>query len=561
MIRTNRRSNQRRERRNTKRNKKPKRKYGRRTFGMRRKNFRTSSTIGRRGTGVDMGRRGVAALKWILFAIIPARLASIAFLGSSPSGWIVTVPGTLLLGLGLAHLFHLREVKLLLTQYQHLLGYLSTRLSAGVPLEAALTESVKPLTEQLGKHNRIIRSLLRLKKNLEAQMSLREALETFTREVGLPVCTRDMTMLTLLARSGGRIDVFVRQSHHDLSAQINMQSEVANERRGQSSEAAILAIIPFFMARFVLGGTASYGESVQRTGSMTLPLSILYLFAMFALFILLLLLAPEKVKSKTRQPKRKRETKKLLPKKRRMASFLSRFYLDWLPGQIGMTISMSVRLLADSKEDAWQRYMNQKVKDLLFGFAIATVFFLSGRVSPFIIGMAIISVSIARDIECCSKAAKRRKNYRFYYPSAVNSLYILLESGLTFDRALRMVAKVNLTNRNPDDPVANDLNKAVIHLETGYDSVMAANWLAEHCPLPEVQAALRLMARYEREGGREILELIRMQADRGRQLYRDAMRGRAEQRSLMFVFPMAIDLIVVMATVILPAVTQMGFLS
>jgi hypothetical protein len=78
--------------------------------------------------------------------------------------------------------------------------------------------------------------------------------------------------------------------------------------------------------------------------------------------------------------------------------------------------------------------------------------------------------------------------------------------------------------------------------------------------LPEVQAALRLMARYEREGGREILELIRMQADRGRQLYRDAMRGRAEQRSLMFVFPMAIDLIVVMATVILPAMTQMGFL-
>ena len=49
----------------------------------------------------------------------------------APSGWLVTVPGALLLGFGLAHLFHLREGKLLLTQYQHLLGYLSTRLSAG----------------------------------------------------------------------------------------------------------------------------------------------------------------------------------------------------------------------------------------------------------------------------------------------------------------------------------------------------------------------------------------------------------------------------------------------
>jgi hypothetical protein len=86
---------------------------------------------------------------------------------------------------------------------------------------------------------------------------------------------------------------------------------------------------------------------------------------------------------------------------------------------------------------------------------------------------------------------------------------------------------------------------------------MAASRLAERCPLPEVQAALRLMARYEREGGREILELIRMQSDRSRQIYRDALRGRAEQRSLLFVLPMAIDLVVVMATVILPAIISM----
>ncbi|MFY9130913.1 MAG: type II secretion system F family protein [Clostridiaceae bacterium] len=508
----------------------------------------------------DLGRRGIAAIKWVLFATIPARLASIAFLGSTPSGWFVTVPGALLLGLGLARLFHLRESKMLLTQYQHLLGYLSTRLSAGTPLEAALSESIKPLTEQLGRHNKLIRSLLRLKKNLEAQMSLHEALASFTREVGLPVCTRDMTMLTLLSRSGGRIDVFVRQTHHDLSAQINMQSEVANERKGQTSEAAILSVIPFFMARFVFGGAISYSRSVQQDGNMFLPLSVLYLLSMFALFFLLLLLAPEKVKKKTRRSQRRKKRTKKLPKNRRTATLLSRLYLDWLPGQIGMTISSSVQLLAEDKEDAWLHYMTRKVNDLVFGFVIATLFLLSGRVSPFIVALAVVSVSIARDIESCSEAAKRRENYRFYYPSAVNSLYILLESGLTFDRALRMVAKVNLSNRHDNDPVANDLNKAVIHLETGCDSVMAANWLAEHCPLPEVQAALRLMARYEREGGREILELIRMQADRGRQLYRDAMRGRAEQRSLMFVFPMAIDLIVVMATVILPAMTQMGFL-
>ena len=103
------------------------------------------------------------------------------------------------------------------------------------------------------------------------------------------------------------------------------------------------------------------------------------------------------------------------------------------------------------------------------------------------------------------------------------------------------------------------LSQSALLLESGYDSVMAVSALAERCPLPEIQAALRLMARYEREGGIEILELIRMQSERSRQLYRDALRGKAEQRSLLFVIPMAIDLVVVMATVILPAVIGMRF--
>ena len=145
---------------------------------------------------------------------------------------------------------------------------------------------------------------------------------------------------------------------------------------------------------------------------------------MFALFVLLLLLAPEKVKSKTRRSQRRKKKTKQLQKYRRAATFLSRLYLDWLPGQIGMTISSSVQLLAEDKEDAWLHYMTRKVNDLAFGFVIATLFLLSGRVSPFIVALAVVSVSIARDIESCSEAAKRRKNYRFYYPSAVNSLYI-----------------------------------------------------------------------------------------------------------------------------------------
>lgn len=502
-------------------------------------------------------RRWLSVIQWVALSIIPARIALISFLGDDKASWFVSGIGALFLGIGLARLFHLREEQMLLIQYQHLLGYLSTRLAAGVPLEAAFSESVLPLREQLGRHNSIVRSLMGLKKNLESQVSLGEALSAFTREVGLPVCKRDFTMLIMLARTGGRLDVFIRQSHHDLSAQINARNEVANERRGHSSEALILAIIPFFMAHFILSKTSSYSQSLQETAAMLWPLNLLYLAAMLALFILLLLLAPEKTRTGKKKGKQKKEPAVKPAPDTLFSRWLSRLYLDWLPGQVGMTLSGAVQQLADQPENAWQIYMRQKLWDILCGLLLAGLFALSGRVSIFLTALTPFIFSTLRDIGICNKAARQKEQYRFFYPSVVNSLHILLESGLTLNRSLRMVALVNSADSKPNNPVALALGRAALLLETGYDGVMAVGRLAERCPLPEVQAALRLMARYEREGGREILELVRMQSDRSRQLYRDALRGRAEQRSLLYVIPMAIDLLVVMATVILPAVASL----
>ncbi len=524
----------------------------------RRRHERRKPKSQRRAGQGPVRHQWLSAIRWVLLSVIPARLALISFLGDTSSCWPVTAGGALLLGIGLARLFHRREERMLLTQYLHLLGYLSTRLSAGIPLEAAFLESVHPLSEQLGRNNLIVRSLLRLRKNLEAQMSLNEALSVFTREVRLPVCKRDFTMLIMLAQTGGRVDVFIRQSHQDLASQINAQSEVANERRGHSSEALILAVIPFFMARFVLSNASTYSQPLLDTPSLALPLQLLYLVAMLALFFLLLLLAPEKTKIRKKRKNKPKDPGRPASGKLPSARLLSRFYLDWLPGQVGMSVASAIHLQSEEPERAWASYLAKKRFDLALGFFLAGLLILSGRISWFLILLTPFIFSTLRDLITVGKAAKQKEQFRFFYPSVVNSLHILMESGLTLDRSLRMVAHVNLTGANPDNPVAQSLAQAALLLETGYDSVMAADRLAERCPLPEVQAALRLMARYEREGGMEILELIRMQSDRSRQIYRDALRGRAEQRSLLYVFPMAIDLIVVMVTVILPALVSMS---
>ncbi len=511
----------------------------------------------------DAVRQFTAWGQWLLLAILPARLGAMAFLDSSPEGRMASIPGAILLGTGLFLYFRRREEDMLLIQYQHLLGYLNTRLSAGIPLETALCSAVNPVTEQIGHRNAVARALKRLTNNLNAQMALRPALSAFMHDVNLPNCQRDFTILSLLSNLGGRIDVYVRQTHHDLTAQINAKSEVAHERRGNTSEAIILSIIPFAMAQFVKNASGSYSGDLSH--EMTVfPMAVLYLVAMIAVFILLTALAPKKATIKKHKHKRRKQKRPLPDTMCLAARILSKIYLDILPGQLGLSLASAISLPTDEHDTAWAQYMNQKVRDHVLSALLAILVACTCQCHPLIILLVALIIPIFRDLSIASASGKRRESYRFYYPSVINTLYILLESGLTLDRALRIVAQITLprTHRTrKDNPVATDLKQAALRLDTGFDSAMAAQHLAERCPLPEIQAALHLMARYEREGGREILDLIHMQAERSRQLYRDAIRGRAEQRSLLLTLPMALDLMVVMATVVLPAILSMRILS
>lgn len=500
-------------------------------------------------------RRWFSRLQWTLLAFFPAHFAALTFLGRDSPNWGLSLIGALLAGLGLARLFRLREERVLLVQYLHLLGYLSTRLAAGSPLEAALGQAGDSLVQQLGRHNPISRSLMKLKKNLEAQLSLQEALRRFTDQVNLPVCKRDFTLLIMLARTGGRIDVFIRQVHEDLSAQISAQEQVTQESRGQSSEALIMSVIPFFIAQLLLDPQSSYGGAVLNAPYLARTLTFFYLAAMSALFILLILLAPSATKPKTKRKADRQRSKKKTVKETGLTRLLSRLYLDGLPGQLGASVSSAVQQVAEKPDQAWTIYLRQKGRELLYSCLFAGALVLTGKVSWYLALLIPLLVASLRDMATCKQAEKQKDEYRFFYPSVISSLHSLLESGLTLDRSLRMLARVNSANA-PDNPVTLDLTRASLLLEAGYDASMAVKRMARDCPLPEIQAALRLMARYQHEGGSEILELIRMQSDRSRQLYRDALRGRAEERSILFILPMAMDLLIVMATAALPALVS-----
>ncbi|HZK41983.1 MAG TPA: type II secretion system F family protein, partial [Clostridia bacterium] len=380
-------------------------------------------------------RRWISRFQWTLLAFFPAHFAALTFLGRDSPNWLLSLIGALLAGLGLARLFRLREERVLLVQYLHLLGYLSTRLAAGIPLESAFSQAGHSLTEQLGRHNPISRSLMKLKKNLEAQLALQEALKRFSDQVNLPVCKRDFTLLIMLARTGGRIDVFIRQVHEDLSAQISAQEQVAQESRGQSSEALIMSVIPFFIAQLLLDPQSSYGGAVLHAPYLAKTLTFLYLAAMSALFILLMLLAPSATKPKTKRKEDRQRAIQKKVKKTPLTRLLSRLYLDGLPGQLGSSVSSAVQQLADKPDQAWTIYLRQKGREILYSCLFAGALVLTGKVAWYLALLIPLLLSSLRDMASCKKAERLKNEYRFFYPSVISSLHSLLESGLTLDRS------------------------------------------------------------------------------------------------------------------------------
>ena len=106
-----------------------------------------------------------------------------------------------------------------------------------------------------------------------------------------------------------------------------------------------------------------------------------------------------------------------------------------------------------------------------------------------------------------------------------------------------------------------DLLKIKHSLSVGDSAAFAITNAAENLPQEEIASILQLMARYDRDGGRELLDILEIQANASWQLYRNAMRKRLQMKNMALFIPMTVDLFVVIIMAMLPAVANLGNIS
>ena len=464
----------------------------------------------------------------------------------------------LILGLGFSSMWQSSYRESKKAHYLHFLSYLSGRLNMGVSLERALYESVEPLAKELGQHQVIIRALKSLRSNLNAQMALDDVLQVFAEKMQVDVCTEDMRLLSLMASAGGKVEEFIKQRHRSLSTQISIQTDVVTEYKGKSTEAILLSVMPFLMAFFFLQ------KNVQDSCASTPVVwrGLLFLGAVFAIFLVMRIVywrepAPQrKVKSKKSKIDKKNKKGKInVEKPNRWTKFMSRLYLDLLPGNLGLRLSAALVTVSDDGEASWTQYFNEKKVYLVSGINLFLISRLIGTVSISAGVVLAVFPGLFQDIALLAKARDMRIHYRYYAPYTISTIEILLSSRLTLERSLQILGQTS-SSISDTHALERDIRQAVHLLDKGYSGYDAVHFLAERCPLPEIQSALQLMARYSQQGGSELLELLHLQTQHIWQLFRHTQQNLMEHRMMRLVIPMALDLFIIIATISLPFIFE-----
>ncbi len=151
---------------------------------------------------------------------------------------------------------------------------------------------------------------------------------------------------------------------------------------------------------------------------------------------------------------------------------------------------------------------------------------------------------------------KLKQQIRLEYPNFLNSMVVLLKSGLSLERSLRLM--IDSYQNNLHSHLKNDLAKIKHSLSVGESASFVLLQIAEDLPQEEIASLLQLMSRYDRDGGQEILNILDLQANSSWQLYRNAMRRRLQNKNMGLMFPMTIDLFIVIAMAMLPAIASLG---
>ena len=485
----------------------------------------------------------------------------IAWLGTLPfieSNWIRAV-SALISGILLSRSLHnwLKTKRLLFVreQFKWLLEHLLSRLSAGATLEHAFIAAPSSLGVLLGRKSVLLDQLKRIEIQLLSRQPLDLLLPGLIPSLPCSEAQSFFRILPVLRQSGGDICQFIRQELRLIIELLVLYRDLNTETTQRQTEALILTLMPFALAVLLRQSSDMFApQSFSTPGAVAMLAAFILAMTAAVLTLSSIGFADPHHKSKSLPVSATKITK------HRLFQFLGsighQIYRNWLPEIYG---SRLLQILQEQAKhpfqlgtDIIQIYFKTKALYFLAGLLPGALMLIACPGQFFWIPACSFSFVLLQDQQVFTLSKNQRLDCQLDYPPFLGLVAALLQAGLSLHIALDICLKTmqNSTTKNIHSDLAS-LNKSI---KIGVPAYQAIEKLAADCPVTEVQSALLLIVRYDRDGGHENLQLLQMQIAACWSMHRNSMQKQVEKQTLKLLVPMALDLVAVMVTAVAPVI-------
>lgn len=436
------------------------------------------------------------------------------------------------------------------TQLLVMLQVLCTSVSSGYSIEKSLLMMRPVIEHTFGRRCMLIKPLINLENDLKLHISLEKALNSFAEAVRFPETVPIFHALAISGEIGNNSLAILRSSCQMLSEMNAVQSEIHAQNAGKNAEAAMLCAMPFAVTFALNFMSRDYIDMARNTNLGSVLLAIAFAICVIACAMLLRYMSHDSGRKIRASASLGYDDSLKVSPKYPLTSFFRRIFPTGFitsRHELFNELSFNPRL-------AYEQYLKKQILICAAsGFIGLTVSIKIGKnpclAVPFIVLMAVLG---SREVR--SEVERKREDLMTDIPLFMCLMSTLLEAGMQLPKAIEICAKAFGDNKS----LSLEIKNLRAMMLSGISASEAVERFSLRIQIPEAQSALLLVARYDRLGTAEVLNLLQLQASSCWNLCRNAARKKQEREALGLLLPMTLDFVSVLMVAMTPAIISLG---
>ena len=436
------------------------------------------------------------------------------------------------------------------TQLLVMLQVLCTSVSSGYSIEKSLLMMRPVIEHTFGRRCMLIKPLINLENDLKLHISLEKALNSFAEAVRFPETVPIFHALAISGEIGNNSLAILRSSCQMLSEMNAVQSEIHAQNAGKNAEAAMLCAMPFAVTFALNFMSRDYIDMARNTNLGSVLLAIAFAICVIACAMLLRYMSHDSGRKIRASASLGYDDSLKVSPKYPLTSFFRRIFPTGFitsRHELFNELSVNPRL-------AYEQYLKKQILICAAsGFIGLSVSIKIGKnpclAVPFIVLMAVLG---SREVR--SEVERKREDLMTDIPLFMCLMSTLLEAGMQLPKAIEICAKAFGDNKS----LSLEIKNLRAMMLSGISASEAVERFSLRIQIPEAQSALLLVARYDRLGTAEVLNLLQLQASSCWNLCRNAARKKQEREALGLLLPMTLDFVSVLMVAMTPAIISLG---